>query len=262
MIRLKNQQGNVKRLELKNAGRGITRMKRFSPYAFPISIVVLYAVYFFACNKFFFDNGLFIAINEVSSVNVSQRAVIDCCAMLLFPLGLIITYRQRLEDLGFKKSALSILLLAAYVLVFFFQGDFTVRGTYHPFFYLIIVAMPEELIFRGYLYLQLKKQNRLAAILISGALFGVMHAILPGILAGLSVQSILVNMLSEIGGGVVGGGLFILLLEFSESLFVPIMVHALLDYAKMWGLWLTIATFGYLLFINNIKKRKRREDKL
>lgn len=75
-----------------------------------------------------------------------------------------------------------------------------------------------------------------------------MHSILPGILAGNDLSIILVSMLSEIGGGIIGGLFFICLFEYSGSLLVAIMVHALLDYSyKSWGIIVGIVVFAYLI---------------
>lgn len=108
-----------------------------------------------------------------------------------------------------KKSKISLILLCIYIVFFFMHGDFSISGCYKAFFYIFIVAAPEEIIYRGYLFSKLRSFNRLTAILVSGSLWGIMHAILPGILAGNDLSIILESMLSEIGGGIIGGLFFI-----------------------------------------------------
>lgn len=133
------------------------------------------------------------------------------------------------------------------VLIFIIYHDFSLGGFYRFFFYLIPVAFGEEFIFRGYLYNELKDNNRLFAIILSGALFGITHAILPGILANKSILEIAVAMLSELMGGIVFGYYFIYLQEKSNSLLVPIFIHAILDYgAGFLSMIPAIGTFIYL----------------
>ena len=128
------------------------------------------------------------------------------------------------------------------------HGDFSISGCYKAFFYIFIVAAPEEIIYRGYLFSKLKSFNRLIAILVSGSLWGIIHAILPGILAGNVSSIILVSMLSEIGAGIIVGLFFICLFEYSGSLLVAIMIHALLDYSyESWGIIVGIVVFAYLI---------------
>lgn len=64
------------------------------------------------------------------------------------------------------------------------------------------------------------------AILVSGFFFGVMHAILPGLLAGHDLGQIVLEMLNEIGGGIVVGFFFIYLMEKSSVIITSILfVH-------------------------------------
>jgi len=55
-------------------------------------------------------------------------------------------------------------------------------------------------------------------------------------------------MISEIGGGIIAGLFFILLFEYSGSLLVAIMIHALLDYSyEHFGIIVGIVVFTYLI---------------
>lgn len=230
--------------------------KNYSQYILPITMIVLYSIYFYTMEKILFVNGLEISLKGITSNNIGIKIAIDLAVMAIFPIILCVIYRNRLNELGMKKSKISLILLCIYFMFFFMHGDFSISGCYKAFFYIFIVAAPEEIIYRGYLFLKLKSFNRLIAILVSGSLWGIMHAILPGILAGNDLSIILVSMLSEIGGGIIGGLFFICLFEYSGSLLVAIMVHALLDYSyKSWGIIVGLIVFVYVFWrIKNEEK--------
>ena len=133
----------------------------------------------------------------------------------------------------------------------------TIRGYYKFFFYLVVVSFSEELVFRGYVYNELLRHNKLLAVIVSGFFWGIFHAILPGLLAGDGLGQIGIRMLSEIGGGIITGYYFIYLLEKSKSLFIPINIHAILDYQVGGiGVIVAIATGVYFFMLDRKKLQK------
>ena len=114
----------------------------------------------------------------------------------------------------------------------------------------LLTAIPEEFAFRGVLLwsaLELTRQRRWRAILITSALFGLWH-IAPtlhtmsgnpgyGGLTG-SVGGQVLVVLINIGVTFTGGLVFGWLRVWSESLIAPVMAHAAVD-----GLALTVAWF-------------------
>lgn len=119
--------------------------------------------------------------------------------------------------------------------MFLSHGDFTVKGGYLAFFYLVIVAFSEEFIFRGYLFTQIDQAYGFkTGVIISGLLFGAMHGLLPTITANGSLADLFTNISSNLlGQGIVGGGLFALAYKKSGTLFVSILIHAILDYSTV-----------------------------
>lgn len=226
----------------------IVNVKNYSQHIWPITVVILYSIYFYTIEKILFINGWEISLRDITNNNIGIKLITDFVVMLIFPVMLCIIYRKRLNELGVVKSKISLILLFIYFIFFFMHGDFSTSGCYKAFFYIFIIAAPEEIIYRGYLFSRLKSFNRLIAILVSGSLWGIMHAILPGILAGNDLLTILLSMLNEIGGGIIGGLFFICLFEYSGSLLVAIMVHALLDYSyESWGIIVGLVVFTYLV---------------
>lgn len=221
-----------------------------------VLIAILYMIYFYILCTLSYRNGWLISLQTVSLSNIGIKLFDDFVTMLIFPLVLIVVYRNKLSELGINKSKLSIVLLLIYVLFFVLHSDYTVKGVYRAFFYLFIVALPEEFIYRGYIYSNLKKYNRTSAIIISGILFGIMHSILPSITSESNISTMIMDMFNQLGGGIVSGLIFISYLEMSGSIFVPIFIHALLDYSyNVLGLVVAVIVLGFL-FISNRKNKK------
>lgn len=200
----------------------------------------------------------YITFGELTQATILWRFIQDAL-ILLFPAILVMVWSgKQLDKIGFKKTEipLCVALLATYVLFFFLRRDYTsIEGCYKFFFYLLLTAFGEEVWSRGFIYMQLKKYNKVVAVIISGVFFGIAHSILPTILQGYSMGDLINSMSSQIGGGVIGGFIFVFYLEFSGSIYVPILVHALIDYSyDIGGLLAAVATALYLLVKRYIKK--------
>lgn len=221
----------------------------------PVLIGIIYATYFYIINALIYRSGWLISLQNVSASNIGIKLFGDFATMLILPLLLIIFNRNKLNELGINKSKISVVLALIYVLFFVLHNDYTINGIYKAFFYLFIVALPEEIIFRGYAYNSLKKNNRISAIIISGIFFGIMHSILPSIISESSILTMIKDMFNQLGGGIVSGFIFILYLEKSNSIFVPILIHALLDYSyNALGILVAILVLVYLFIINRGNK--------
>ncbi len=222
----------------------------------PVLIIIIYMVYFYITCTLQYKNGWLIPLKNVSISNLGIILFSDFTNMLILPLILLILYRKNLSELGLKKSKLSIVLLLIYVLFFVLKRDYTVKGVYNAFFYLFIVALPEEIIYRGYLYSNLKKYNRTMAIIISGILFGMIHSILPSVVSESSVFAMIMDMPNQLFGGIMGSLMFIYCWELSGSIWVSVLIHALLDYSyQLWGIGIAVIVLGFLLISNQNSKK-------
>lgn len=90
----------------------------------------------------------------------------------------------------------------------------------------------EEFIFRGFLFTIIDQEYGFGkAVIISGLLFGAMHGLLPTIVANGSFMDLLANIFDNLlGQGVFGTLIFAYAYKQSGTLFVPILIHAILDY--------------------------------
>jgi membrane protease YdiL (CAAX protease family) len=189
-----------------------------------------------------------IALDEITWSNVGTKILVDVISMLIIPLILLIVYRKHWKDfnLHIESRVLIVILLIALSLLFQLHNDFTIKGFYQLLYYLFVVAFAEEFLYRGFIYNRLKVHSKVLAIIISGALWGLPHSILASILTNASAGDIMINMLSQIVGGVFAGWFFIYLQEKSKTLLVPILIHAILNYTIGYlGAVITVAVFLY-----------------
>lgn len=228
-------------------------------FILPIIIVLCYSIYFYFVCYLSYENGWLISKKSLTKGNIIYALISDGLCMQPFVIGLLLFYAKRLEILGIRKSIFATVLFGIYMLLFIIHKDFTLIGIYRAVFYLLFVAIPEEIIYRGYLYLQLKKWSKIGAVIISGIMFGCIHAVLPAILNEINVDEMLINMLSQVGGGICSGLIFIGFYELGGSLLVPILIHALLDYSS-WGIPITIVAFVYL-YVKKLKTGEHNEIK-
>lgn len=211
-------------------------MKINKKIIYPITLIGIYMVYFFFLVKYFYNNDLLIGVKNITISNVGIQLLGDFLANLLIVIiiiSIMLRKKQSLNITGTTRNGkiLACILFAIYIGIFFIKGDFSLAGIYKPLFFLITIGFAEEFIFRGYLFTELDKElPTYLAVIISGMMWGAMHATLPIIVNNYSVMRSLTAIFSELGGGIVAGGLFILLYKKSNSLMVPILVHALLDY--------------------------------
>lgn len=172
----------------------------------------------------------------------------QCLAMLSVPLiCLMVFWKDAKPMFVLKEKKLLLIISLLYILFFLLRRQFDSKGLYGFVEDIVIVAFTEEFIFRGLVYTYLKRENRMVAILISGLVWGILHAVAPTIIAGEGLTFFLSSALNKVGFGIMIGYCFICLYEKSGTLLMPIMVHALYNYSMGFGLLFLIATLCYLI---------------
>lgn len=197
-----------------------------------ITIGILSVVYFYIAIQLSCKLG-YVALSELDGSNILLRLAGDCIFSLVPMVVILLVFRKSLNKLAINRNQaiLCMVLLGVYLLCFVLHGEFTAAGWYKLFFYIIFVAGFEELWARGLLYLQLKPCGKAMAFLISGLFFGAVHAVVPSVVNGDGLGEMFLSMFSYLGSGLIGGLLFIFLLEMSGTIFVPILIHAIMDFA-------------------------------
>ncbi|MCI1946309.1 MULTISPECIES: CPBP family intramembrane glutamic endopeptidase [Clostridium] len=122
---------------------------------------------------------------------------------------------------------ITFVLILIYAAVFIIKYD-GIKSVYNAVHYLIAVAFTEELLFRAYLFTSLESRlGEKLSVIVSGTLWGAAHSIIGIILYHRSVS---VSVLSMIIGYIIANYVFVKLLKKTDSIYIPILVHALLDY--------------------------------
>lgn len=220
-----------------------------------IAVGVTALVWFYVVSSYFFNNNLLISINSVTWDNILIRFADDYSAMLFIPTIIIIINRSNLKDFNLcMESKKEIYFLILVMITFFIlHSDFTIMGFYKFFFYLVVVSFGEEFLFRGVVYNRLKIKSEVIAIILSGMLWGMAHAILPSIQSNKDIIQMLFAMRNEVFNGILSGWYFIYLKEKSKTLWFPVLIHALLDYSfSFLGVLVAVLSFIYL----KIKSKK------
>ncbi len=224
----------------------------------------VFMVCVYAVTSYYFADHLLIPLTNITSANVLRRLWMDFLlsspALLIF--ALFHTTVRKTLNIDRKNGKLCILLLGILILSFFLFHDFTTRGIYIFLYNLVIVALAEEIVFRGYIYQRLKKINAVFSFFMTGCLFGIPHAIIPAVTNGSGLGETALNMVSLIGWGIIQNGIFTYLLVRSNTLYVPIMFHALGNYFWDYGYadYMTILECVFLgcFVINDIYVHKKQ----
>lgn len=204
----------------------------------PTSLTFLYVVFLYFYIAYSRENGLLISVKETGPINIGLKFLGDFISSLLIVIVLLfitVIRKKPLSALGITlKSPLIIFaLFAVYLVMFLINGDFTAKGFYAAFFYLVVVAFSEEFVFRGYLFTAIDKEYGFwIAAVISGLLFGAIHGFMPSVVNGSDTIGLITSIMNNLlGQGILAGALFAMLYKKSKTLFVPVLVHAILDYS-------------------------------
>lgn len=205
--------------------------------ALAIGVAVLYGAFGAVGLCLAYSAGTLVPVSAVSIGDMPSRMLQDGIFQLSFPAALmagLLLRKKSLRTLGLRLSAprSTLILALAYAAQFLLFGEKTIAGVYLWVYYLVGVGFSEEVVFRGFvfqrLYEALGKSKRafVLACVVSGSLFGATHAIMPAMIHG---ESFFLAALSDVGGGILFTALTAYLLKRTRSLYVPILLHALLD---------------------------------
>lgn len=222
-----------------------------------VAVGVIELIWFYIVSSYFFNSNMLISIDNVTWDNILIKLADDYSVMLFIPTIILIINRKKLIDFNLcLESQKEIHFLTLVMITFFIlHNDFTIRGFYKFFFYLVVVSFGEEFLFRGFVYNRLKIKSEVTAIILSGLLWGIAHAILPSIQSNKDIIQMLFAMRIEVFGGILSGWYFIYLQEKSKTLWFPVLIHALLDYSYSF-LGALVAVMAFIHLIMKSKKCK------
>ena len=182
-----------------------------------VLIVLIYIVASTAFAKQF----PFAVLQDLSNSNSKRRIVYDAVeAAALLPFAAVYV-----RSASFGKGKW--IPWAAIGVCAALTALFMPERLYAFLFYFIVVGCGEEFVFRGYLHNELRKTfNFKMSVILGGLLFGFGHGYSHYMIQGGTIMDIL----SELGGGIVGALLFSTIYEKSGSVGWPILVHTCLDF--------------------------------
>lgn len=196
-----------------------------------------------------YRKGLLLSAAEASPENVGTlvcQHLISNLPILLAALVLALIYHKKffkISDLMLhtKRGKIFAILAGAVYLLVLPAGFLWGKGScfaigYQWIYYLIFVALMEELVYRSWLPHLIQKSGlpEWCVWVIPGVLFGCAHTLIPIIKEGFG-PSILLTLISSATGYLAGACAFYALRCWSGSLWLPVLLHAALDFSGVFA---------------------------
>lgn len=189
-----------------------------------------------------YQSGKLIAVKELQSGDIPaallQHFLVNIPILCMIGIAVWVWKRQFPAVFGLttgdKKKRCSMLLAGgAFVLLLAAalvkEVNTPANLLYQRLYYLIFIALAEEALCRGLLPVLMEKGEfpKWCVWIIPGVLFGMMHTLIPAIKGTLTAATVF----SSIGGMLVSHCVFYAWRRWSGTLWLPIFIHAALDFA-------------------------------
>lgn len=198
-----------------------------------IMLALLYLALLLMILMWLTNNNYLIKIADVNEKNVFQKMGFDI--LLLMPTVIMLICYKTIYKMNFKMLNINlnnwkiliclVILLAIQVII---KRNEASLEYYRLFYYLLIIAVPEEVVSRGIMYNQLKEWNKEKAIIISGIVWGIMHSLLIWLQNGMGLFS-LVSTVGLVISYVIINYFVTFLYDKVDNLLIIILLHAFLD---------------------------------
>lgn len=226
--------------------------QRFKKYNNLIRIITVVAICFFdvALGAFLLSywtkNNLALSVKNASANLpdiIGQNFAVTSCSILLLIVTAFVLRKTFVADmyLGMKTkeqkmavAILAVVLIAMFGMLLALKSD-KVTVLYNLFYYLFFVAFFEEFVVRGVCVHILKDFSPIYRYLVPNICFAMMHIFVTYGYEKLMISHVLQFLMSGIWGYVLIGCLFQLLKEKSGTLWVPILVHTILDFLAVFN---------------------------
>ncbi len=200
-------------------------------------VMLIYGCFTFWTVKLAWDYDVFIPLSYVNGDTVITRLLLDSVLSVPYIISLLVLMKSKFFTLKprwkFENGHVVALLFAFYVFLCLYKQKLSVNGFYLFGFYLFFVGFVEEFIFRGFLFLTLNNRYewKLAAS-VAGILWSIPHLFIPLITSNdyMHIEKWASGIINGVGGFAVSSIFFSWLLLKGKNLFIPVLVHAILDY--------------------------------
>ena len=215
--------------------------------ALPVRIVIIFlictadiltAAYFIYTWK---QNGTVISVRNASD-NIPgifhQSLAVSMAAILVILIFFIILRKNFVSEMYLKISEkkqkitvliLTAILLAVTVFCLITKTD-KITVLYNLLYYTAFIALEEELLVRGVCVYLLKDENNYIRYLVPNILFAAMHVFSYANWGKITPVYVFSFITSQMLGLVLTGCIFQYLKEKSGTIWIPVLVHAILDY--------------------------------
>ena len=220
---------------MKYSNRKYSNIKQMN-LAFAILVTLIYECFCFLVVKLAWDYGFYVPLSCVNGDTVITRLLFDCVLSVPFVISLLVVMKSKYFRLKphweFENGHIVALLSALYVLLCLYKRRMTVNGLYLFGFYLFFVGFFEEFMFRGFLFstLSYRFEWKFSAF-IAGAFWCIPHMFIPFIKSNayMNIGSWVSEFSYSVGELVVSGIFFSWILLKGKNIFIPVLIHALLD---------------------------------
>lgn len=216
---------------------------------------------------------IYVVINMICVQNFGNTSLVSVIVNSVFSILLIllIIYLKRISYYGLVmpnniKSCLYFIPLVLIVSVNLWSG-ININNTKEEIIYHILtminIGFLEEIIFRGFLFKAMAKDNVKSAIVVSSLTFGIGHIV--NLLNGADLVPTIIQIISAISIGY----LFVMIFHCSNSLIPCIVAHGLINSFSIFykendlllyltGIFLIIVPFVYSIVIKKMNEKYRR----
>ena len=199
---------------------------------------ILTAAYFIYTWK---QNGTVISVRNASD-NIPgifrQSLIVSMAAILVILIFFIILRKNFVSEMYLKISEkkqkitvfiLTAILLAVTVFCLITKAD-KITILYNLLYYTVFIALEEELLVRGVCVYLLKDESNYIRYLVPNILFAAMHLFSYTNWGKITLVYVFSFITSQMLGLVLTGCIFQYLKEKSGTIWIPVLVHAILDY--------------------------------
>lgn len=204
---------------------------------FAASVMVIYGCFTFLTIKLAWDYRIFVPLSYVNGDTVITRLFFDSVLSVPYITSLLVLMKSEYFTLKprweFENGHVVALLFAFYVFLCLYKQKMSVNGFYLFGFYLFFVGFVEEFIFRGFLFLTLNNRYEWKfAAFVAGIFWSIPHLFIPLITSNdyMHIEKWVSGIINGVGGFAVSSIFFSWLLLKGKNLFIPVLVHAILDY--------------------------------
>ena len=170
---------------------------------------------------------------------LAQNLITSAFSILIFIIFLLILKHRFADEMYFKIKgkipvvmflSLVVILMAFTIFCLITKQD-KITVFYNLFYYVFFIAFFEEFIFRDVFPFLLKDEKTVIRYLVPGIMFGIVHLFNYSGWQNFSAEYIIRFFTTKFLGLVVSSFVFQFMKEKSGTIWIPVLMHAIMDYS-------------------------------